>query len=95
MLFNSFHFIAFFLIVTIAFFSLSERYRWALLFAASFYFYMAFIPVYVLILFFTIVIDYVAVIAIERSKGVQRKWFLILSLISSISAPFKFHLTVC
>ena len=43
--------------------------RWLLLLAASCVFYMAFIPSYILILAFTIVIDYFAGIFIEKSRG--------------------------
>ncbi|UKT63241.1 MBOAT family O-acyltransferase [Pedobacter mucosus] len=45
---------------------------------------MAFVPVYILILGFTIIIDYFAGIYIERSSGRQRKSLLIVSLIANI-----------
>jgi D-alanyl-lipoteichoic acid acyltransferase DltB (MBOAT superfamily) len=53
---------------------------------------MTFKPVYILILGFTIVIDYYAGIYIEKSEGKQRKWFLIMSLIANIGvlAFFKY-----
>jgi alginate O-acetyltransferase complex protein AlgI len=59
---------------------------------SSCYFYMAFVPAYILILGFTIVIDYFAGIWIENSKGSNRKLFLILSLIANIGvlAFFKY-----
>jgi hypothetical protein len=60
MLFNSIHFLIFFPIVTFLYFALPPRLRWGLLLAASCYFYMAFIPIYILILAFPIVIDYFA-----------------------------------
>ncbi len=46
MLFNSFHFLVFFPVVTALYFALPHRMRWTLLLAASCYFYMAFIPIY-------------------------------------------------
>ncbi|WP_317166765.1 MBOAT family O-acyltransferase [Spirosoma aureum] len=54
---------------------------------------MAFVPVYILILGFTIVIDFFAGIYIERTKGPLRKIFLIASLIANISvlAIFKYY----
>jgi len=54
---------------------------------------MAFVPIYILILGFTIVIDYFAGILIENSEGKRRKLFLILSLIANIGvlAVFKYH----
>ena len=53
---------------------------------------MVFRPVYILILFFTIVIDYYAGIYIEKAKGPNRKLLLIISLISNIGilAYFKY-----
>ncbi|MGI4020856.1 MAG: MBOAT family O-acyltransferase [Janthinobacterium lividum] len=53
---------------------------------------MAFVPAYILILGFTIVIDYFAGIWIENTKGYNRKLFLILSLIVNIGvlAFFKY-----
>lgn len=93
MLFNSLHFIAFFVVITTLYFALPHRRRWLLLLLSSFYFYMAFLPVYVLILFFTIVVDYFAGIYIAKSRGQKRKIFLIVSLIANISflSFFKYY----
>jgi D-alanyl-lipoteichoic acid acyltransferase DltB (MBOAT superfamily) len=54
---------------------------------------MAFIPIYILILGGTIVIDYFAGIWIENAQGKKRKAFLILSLIANIGvlAVFKYY----
>jgi D-alanyl-lipoteichoic acid acyltransferase DltB (MBOAT superfamily) len=54
---------------------------------------MAFVPIYILILGFTIVVDYFAGILIENSDGRRRKLFLICSLIANISvlAVFKYY----
>lgn len=60
MLFNSFSFLVFLPTVTLLYFLLPHRFRWMLLLAASCLFYMAFIPVYILVLFVTILIDYTA-----------------------------------
>jgi D-alanyl-lipoteichoic acid acyltransferase DltB (MBOAT superfamily) len=53
---------------------------------------MAFIPVYILILGFTIVVDYFAGIFLEESKGKKREFYLIASLIANIGvlAVFKY-----
>ncbi len=93
MLFNSLQFLFFFIVVTLAYYSLSWRGRWMLLLAASCYFYMVFKPVYILILFGTIVIDYIAGIWIERAEDPRkRKLLLIISLISNVGilAFFKY-----
>jgi hypothetical protein len=60
MLFNSGAFLIFFPVVTTTYFLLPHRFRWMLLLAASCYFYMAFIPKYILILAVTITVDYFA-----------------------------------
>lgn len=93
MLFNSLHFLVFFIVVTTAYFALPHKYRWFWLLSASCYFYMAFIPVYILILGFTIVIDYFAGIFLENTVGKKKKWFLIASLIANIGvlAVFKYY----
>lgn len=51
------------------------------------------IPVYIVILLFTIVIDYFAGIMIENAVGPTRKWFLVLSLVANIGilAFFKYY----
>ena len=92
MLFNSFDFIFFFIIVTAIFYSLPHRFRWVHLLAASCVFYMAFIPVYILILLFTIFIDYTAGIVIEQAEGKKRKAFLDLSIVANVAvlAVFKY-----
>lgn len=93
MLFNSFTFLLFFPIVTIIYFLLPQRARWAWLLAASCYFYMFFKAVYILILFFTIIIDYFAGILLENEQNAQRKkWWLIASLVANIGvlAVFKY-----
>jgi alginate O-acetyltransferase complex protein AlgI len=84
MLFNSFQFLIFFIVVTSLYFSLPYKFRWVLLLVSSCYFYMAFVPIYILILGFTIVIDYFAGIYIETSTGRRRKLFLVCSLIANV-----------
>ena len=93
MLFNSLQFVLFFPIVTAVYFLLrNNTSRWAWLLLASCYFYMAFIPSYILILFLVIGIDYIAGIVLERSTGKRRKAWLIASLIANIGllAVFKY-----
>jgi D-alanyl-lipoteichoic acid acyltransferase DltB (MBOAT superfamily) len=54
---------------------------------------MAFVPVYILILGFTIVIDYFAGIFLEKKQDKEKKWYLIASLIANIGvlAIFKYY----
>src|ERR1700742_2164004 len=93
MLFNSFEFLLFFPIVTLIYFLLPHKFRWIHLLIASCIFYMAFIPVYILILFFTIIIDYIAGIMIENETGRRRKSFLTMSIIANVGvlAVFKYY----
>jgi hypothetical protein len=57
MLFNSIPFLFFFIIVTTLYFALPHSNRWWMLLASSCFFYMAFVPAYILIIGFTIVIS--------------------------------------
>jgi len=70
MLFNSVHFLFFLPIVFGLYYLLPQKFRWILIFISSCYFYMVFVPKYILILFLIIVIDYVAALAIVKAwKG--------------------------
>ena len=93
MLFNSLHFVYFFIIVTTAYYALPHKCRWQLLLAASCYFYMVFLPIYILILGFTIVVDYYAGIFIENREGGKKRLYLIFSLMANIGvlAVFKYY----
>jgi D-alanyl-lipoteichoic acid acyltransferase DltB (MBOAT superfamily) len=93
MLFNSLEFALFFPCVTALYFLLPHRARWMLLLLASCFFYMAFVPAYILILLFTIAVDYCAGIWIENARGTARKWLLALSLAANIGvlAVFKYY----
>jgi alginate O-acetyltransferase complex protein AlgI len=93
MLFNSFNFFLFFPIVTLVYFLLPHKFRWLHLLLASCVFYAAFIPAYILILFFTIIIDYIAGRVIENSDGRKRKNYLILSIVANVGvlAFFKYY----
>ncbi len=90
MLFNSFSFLLFFPAVTVIYFLLPYRFRALWLLAASCFFYMAFIPVYILILALTISVDFLAAILMEQQTGSKRKLLLISSLISTALILFAF-----
>ena len=68
MLFNSIEFLLFFPIVIIGFYLLPHRLRRYFLLAASCFFYMSFIPKYILILLFTTVVDYSGALLIEKFR---------------------------
>lgn len=90
MLFNSLSFLIFFPIVTFLYFLLPHRYRWTLLLLASVFFYMAFVPAYILILGMLIIIDYFAGRWIERAHPERKKVFLIISIMATGAVLFFF-----
>jgi alginate O-acetyltransferase complex protein AlgI len=85
MLFNSLDFLIFLPVVVVLYYLLPFKFRWVLIFIASCYFYMAFIPKYILILFFVIIIDYVSALLIEISNGKKRLLLLFISLLSNLA----------
>ncbi len=93
MIFNSISYLFFLPIVLAIYYLLPVKYRWAWLLSASCYFYMWFVPVYMLILGTTIVIDYFAGILIESTEGKKRKHYLYLSLAANIGVlcVFKYY----
>jgi alginate O-acetyltransferase complex protein AlgI len=90
MLFNSLQFAIFFPVVTLLYFALPHRWRGTMLLLASCVFYMAFVPAYIVILFVTILIDYVAGIRIEATTGPRRRNWLVLSIVSVCAVLFIF-----
>ena len=93
MLFNSLEFFIFFPIVVALYYLLPHKQRWVLLLLASCYFYMVFVPVYILILGFTIIVDYFAGMWLEDTRGSRRKLLLIASILANtgVLAVFKYY----
>jgi len=91
MLFNSYEFIFFFPLVVALYFLLKPRFRWILLLAASYYFYMCWDYKYIVLIMFSTVVDYISGIAIHRTqkKGVK-KIFLLASLTVNLGLLFFF-----
>lgn len=91
MLFNSVDFVAFFSVVALLYFCITPRYQWALLLVASYLFYMAWNPAYLLLILLSTVVDYGAGLrmgALAR-RGQRRKW-LWLSLAANLGLLFTF-----
>ncbi|MFH0922307.1 MAG: MBOAT family O-acyltransferase [Fibrobacterota bacterium] len=93
MLFNSFQFLVFFVLVTGFYFILPHRFRWGLLLVASCWFYMSFVPIYILILIFTIAVDYSAGRLMEHWPDRRKKGVLFASLFANIGTLglFKYY----
>ncbi len=90
MLFNSFLFLLFFPAVTAIYFLLHGRSRIYWLLAAGAFFYMAFLPKYILILLALILVDYRAGIGIENARGAAKRRWLWLSIASTCAILFLF-----
>jgi len=91
MLFNSIHFLFFFPIVVICYFLLPFKYRWVFLLIASYYFYMAWKPGYVVLLVLSTGLDYFAGIMMSRqTEQSRRRKYLILSLAGNLGLLFFF-----
>lgn len=91
MLFNSFAFAVFFPIVAILYFALPYRFRWVLLLAASYYFYMCWRPAYIILILISTSVDYLAAILISSTKKTfARKAFLATSLFANFGLLFSF-----
>jgi alginate O-acetyltransferase complex protein AlgI len=89
MLFNSLHFLIFFPIVTLVYYLLPHRYRWVLLLAASYYFYMVWRPIYALLIVGSTLIDYIAAIQMSKTnRGGVRRLYLFSSLFANLGILF-------
>lgn len=89
--FNSLAFLIYFPVVTVLYFLLPQRWRWAWLLAASYYFYMSWDPALVFLILFTTAISYWAGIRIEQTEDkAKRKGYLLVTLVSSLGVLFFF-----
>lgn len=91
MLFNSIEFLIFFPIVVLLYFTLSYKYRWALLLLASYYFYMSWRPEYVFLIIISTLVDYfigIKMSEVEIKK--DRKKYLYFSLLINLGLLFVF-----
>ncbi|MBF0241627.1 MAG: MBOAT family protein [Desulfamplus sp.] len=91
MLFNSLQFALFFIALTGLHFSLPHRFRWVVMLAASYYFYMCWSVGYILLLFISSLITWYSGLKIAQAKDRQkRKFFLIVSLSLNLGALLFF-----
>lgn len=95
MLFNSFHFLIFFMIVSIFYYCIPHRIRWVLLLVASYYFYMCWKPALILLIIFSTFSNYILALCIAREKiELKRKRYLQLSLLINFGLLFLFKYSV-
>ena len=93
MIFNSIQFLWFFPVVAIAFFFLPKRWRWVLLLAASYYFYVSWDPQYIVILLAVTTTGYLCGLWLEReTQAGKRRIILVLGLVAclGILSTFKY-----
>lgn len=90
MLFNSLHFLLFFVSLFFGYYLVPERFRRWVLLLASCYFYMVYVPAYILILFFLIVTDFLLGLRMGNAEGKKRKWLLIISIFLNLGTLFLF-----
>jgi D-alanyl-lipoteichoic acid acyltransferase DltB (MBOAT superfamily) len=91
MLFNSLHYLIFFPIVIALYFAVQKSWRWVLLLAASYYFYMSWKAEYALILLLSTGIDFWAGLQMSKRKSRRERLpFLIMSLCSNLGLLFFF-----
>ena len=91
MLFNSFDFLLFLPLVIIAYYLINPRYRWMMLLAVSYYFYMCWRVEYVVLILISTLIDYWAGIKMGQQKEKKkRRKFLFVSLLGNLGLLFFF-----
>jgi len=78
MLFNSLTFAIFLPIVFILYWSLPHKYRWILLFIASYYFYMSWNVKYVVLILITTIVSYITARLLEKTENTRKKNLLLL-----------------
>jgi len=95
MLFNSFTYVVFFIVVAIVHYLVPHKFRWMLLLVASYIFYMAWRPeLILLILFSTLVNFYLAQSIFFSGVDANRRLLLVISLIINFGLLFTFKYLV-
>jgi len=91
MLFNSFDFLIFFTVVVFFYFSIPQKYRWAFLLAASYFFYGYWHVGLLKLIITSTLVAYTTGLAIDRSKNQNRKKiFLSVSLVANLGLLFLY-----
>ena len=89
MTFNSLQYLIFFPIVALLHFVIPTKYRWIMLLAASYYFYMSWNPNLVFLIAFTTIVSYAAARLMERTENkTAKKAYLIVTLVACLGVLF-------
>lgn len=78
MLFNTWQFAVFLLIVFPIYWIVPHKYRWGVLLVASYYFYMCWNAKYLLLILFTTVVSYTCALLLEQQDDVKKKKGIVL-----------------
>lgn len=90
-LFHSLAFVVFFPTVVALFFATPPRHRWALLLAASYYFYAAWKPEYLVLIVASTLVDYAVGLRLATATSARaKKWLLAASLTFNLGLLFAF-----
>ena len=91
MLFNSLEFIVFFALITAIFFAAPGRLQWAVLLVGSYYFYICWKPIYIILIIASTAIDYYCGIRMgTTTQQAMRRRYLYISLIANLGLLFCF-----
>lgn len=91
MLFNTIDFVIFLPIAIFLYYLTPQKYRWIMLLAASYYFYMSWKVEYIFLIAFSTLVDYFTGISMENSTTKRKKrLLLILSLTTNLGLLFFF-----
>ena len=87
MLFNSYQFVIFFGLVFVLNFLLPHKFRWVILLASSYYFYMSWDPKMIVLIIFTTLLHYFAGMYIHKNKDKPkiRKFILVTAILASLA----------
>lgn len=93
MLFNSLEYLLFLPLVVVLYFTIRVKWRWLLLLAASYFFYMCWKAEYALLILFTTGVDYLMALSMDAAATKQKKkQWLVISLLVNLGmlAGFKY-----
>jgi len=91
MTFNSINYLAFLPLIVLLYYTLPHRTRWAVLLAASYFFYMCWNPRYAILLAVSTVVPYIGALLIARSVSTwKRRAVLVASLSTNFGLLFAY-----
>ena len=90
MTFVSLAFLVFFIGITVAYYLCPPRFRWALLLAGSCYFYAVFVPKYIFVLFFIILVDFILARWMEQTEGAAKRSLFVAGVVVTVGVLFVF-----